>query len=323
MSLSKIANLLKRGNRFLFTTHKDPDGDGIGSMLALGKSLRLEGKEATFLTEEPLTSPFTHLKGAEEVVQRVDPCSSFDALIVLDCAERSRMGRVGGQIEGIRPLVNIDHHETNDLFGDLNYLDPKSSSTGEMIFRLIKRAKLPLPFEVAENLFVAIHTDTGSFRYSNTTAGAFKIASELMSYGVKPWEVSRKMTDHYTPSRLALLKMALGTIEFHYGGRIGMMTLSNHLYQEAHAQRADGERFIDFPRYVEGVEIAVLIRQTGKEEYKFSLRSNERVDVGQLALRFGGGGHARAAGFEGRGAVGSLKKEFLDEAIEFLNGKTH
>lgn len=323
MSLSEISAALKSGRRFLLTTHKDPDGDGIGSMLALGRSLSMVKKEVVLFAEEPLPPPYDLLKGAEGVADRVEAKEDFDAVIALDCAEESRLGNLNGCLAHRKLLINIDHHETNDFFGDLNLVDPGSSSTGEVVFGILKQTNLPIDFEVAENLFVAIQTDTGSFRYSNATPSAFKAAAELMEYGVKPWEVSQKIMDHYPQSRLSLLQLALDTVEFHHQGRIGLMTLSSDLYDKAHADRVDGERFVDYPRYVEGVEMAVLIRQIGEDNYKFSLRSNDQLNVGKLALKFGGGGHARAAGFEAHGSLESLKKDFLEEAVKFLNGKTH
>ena len=321
MSLSKIATALSEGEHFLLIAHKDPDADAIGSMLALGKALTDAKKEVILLAEKPVSPPYIHMKGADRIVQSFDPEKNIDFIIALDCSDIGRLGGCLGGLEKKRPLVNIDHHATNDSFGDLNLIDPKSSSTGELVARLVKAAGLPFGMEVAENIFSAIQADTGSFRYDNTTPASMKLGAEMMEYGVKPWEISRRLTDEYSLARLKLLELGLHTIEFHYDGRLGMMTLSLEMFEKAGAQQSESERFVDYPRSVAGVEIAALIRQTGKEDYKFSLRSNIRVDVASLASRFGGGGHIRAAGFESRGPIEALKQDFLREASLFLDDR--
>jgi phosphoesterase RecJ-like protein len=321
--LNKIAALLKDGKRFLLATHKDPDGDGLGSMLALGQALLNAHKEVVFVTEAPVPPPFDLLQGAENIVQEFEPSKRFDGVLVLDCGDKERLGGLQRLIEERRPLINIDHHETNDFFGDLNLVETKVSSTAEMVLALIRSAGLPMSHAVAENLFVAIQTDTGSFRYENTTSKCLRIAAEMLDFGVKPWEVSRRVMDSYSVSRLTLLRMALGAMEFHHHGKIGVMTISSELFEKSNARQEDSEKFVDYPRYVNGVEIAVLIRQTGVDEYKFSLRSNNHANVARLALKFGGGGHARAAGFEAHGSIGDLKTHFLEEAARLLDGSNN
>ena len=317
--IDSVVGALKEGRRFLLVTHKDPDVDGIGSMLSLGKAMLNAKKNVVLLADDPVVAPISRLKGAEKIVRGVDAEEYFDAVVALDCSEFSRLGGSLGSLEGLVPLINIDHHETNDFFGDLKFIDPDSSSTGELVFRVIKLAGFPLDLEVAENIFAAIQADTGSFSYGNSTPESLRIAAEMIEYGVKPWEVSRNMIN-YTLARLKLLQMALGTIEFHYGDKIGMMVLSSDMFERARAHRLDGERFVDYPRFVSGVEIAVLIRQTGEHGYKFSIRSNGRVNVARLASRFGGGGHAMAAGFECSRPIEEFKRNFLREAGRLLDG---
>ena len=318
-TLEKVAMALKVGKRFLLTNHKEPDGDGIGSMLALGQALLGANKDVVLFTEKPVPEPFDQLRGADRIIHDLNDKEEFDAVVILDCGEIDRLGNSGNSLRK-HTIINIDHHETNDFFGDLNLVKADFSSTGELVFGVIKTAGLPMSYDVAENIFTAIQTDTGSFSYDNTTPNAFKIAAEMLAYGVKPGEVSRKIMGNYRFSRLALLELALGTIEFYHRGQIAVMTLTGDLFELAGANCMDSERFVDYPRFVVGVEIAVLIRQNGENEFKFSLRSNGRVNVALLALKFGGGGHARAAGFERYGSVEQVKKEFLEEAAAFLDG---
>ena len=319
ISLNRIASVLREGSCFLLMTHRDPDPDGIGSMLALGKALLNAKKDVVLLTEKPVSGPENVLKGADKIVQHLDFEKHLDGVVVLDCGETERVGGPPGCLEGRKPLINIDHHETNTFFGDLNLVDANTSSAGELVFRVIEQARLPMDSEVAENIFVAIQADTGSFMYQNTTAESLKTAARMVDYGARPWEISRKMMGEYGVSRLKLLEMALSNIEFHHRGEVGMISLSLEMFERAQAYRADSEKFIDYPRFMSGVELAVLIRQTGENDYEFSLRSNDRVNVARLASLFGGGGHARAAGFKCHGSMGDLKKDFLKEAARFLD----
>ncbi len=324
-SLTRIAGVLKRGQRFLMMTHKDPDIDGLGSMLALGKSLADMGKETVMLIQKAIHPPLTLLTGAEKmsVISKSGgfPVShgKFDAVLALDCAERGRLGVYEDLWQDRGLTINIDHHETNSFFGEINLVDANSSSTGELVYRLIKIGGFPLDYEIAENLFSAIQSDTGSFRFSNTTSAAMIISADLMEYGVKPWEISQKIMSGYGPVRLKLLAMALSNVEFYGEGKIGMMVLSTDMFQRSGARRSDSEGFVDFPRYVNGVELAVMIMEKDEDLYKFSLRSNRWVNVAELASQFGGGGHVRAAGFTCNGNLETLKRDFLFEAGRLLN----
>jgi len=318
-SLGKIAAVLAEGKRFLLMTHKDPDGDGLGSMLALGKSLSDAGKEVSLLAQDPIHPPMNLLKGADEIVNMPDVNGDFDAAVALDCAEKSRLGEFENHLGAYRLVINIDHHETNESFGDLNLIEPASSSTGELVFRLLEEAGLPMGADVAENIFAAIQADTGSFRYSNTTAEALRIGATLIERGADPWEISRKLMDSYSLPRLRLLGMTLSTIECHHEGSIAIMILSQEMFQKAGAQQSDSERFVDYPRFILGVELGVLIRETGENGCKFSLRSNSWLNVARLASRFGGGGHARAAGFTSQGSLEDAKNDFLKETGRFLD----
>jgi bifunctional oligoribonuclease and PAP phosphatase NrnA len=317
--LERIASLLTRGGRFLVTTHRDPDVDGVGSMLALGLALIDSGKEVVLLTEKALHNPLNQLKGADLIVQGLKAEMAFDCVFVLDCGDLERLGSTWKQVERLRPLINIDHHETNTGFGHVNLVDPGSSSTAELVYEVIKSSGLFIDARVAENIFAAIQADTGSFVYDNTTPGAMMIAAEMLEYGIRPWEISRKFLNEYSLSWLKLLAMCLETIELHHGGAIGMINVS--LEMQDGADDVDGGRLVEYPRLLSGVEVAVLIKETGEGEYRVSLRSNSRVNVAVLASLFGGGGHSRAAGFDWQGSMERLKESFLEAAVRFLDEK--
>lgn len=328
-TLKRVAGVLSEGHRFLMMTHEDPDVDGLGSMLALGKSLTDLGKEVVILIQKPIQPPLSLLSGAEEMFTLLKPCRvseserKFDAVLALDCAERERLGLCVSLWPGDGlTTINIDHHETNTFFGRYNLVDANGSSTGELVYRLIRTGDFPMDDTVAENLFAAIQSDTGSFRYSNTTSSAMRIAADLLEYGVNSWRIYRRTMNGYGPARLKLLAGALARVEFHNKGRIGMMILSREMFEESGARGSDCEGFVDYPRYIDGVELAVMIREKDENTYKFSIRSNAWVNVAELASRFGGGGHVRAAGFTRNGHLATLKKDFLLEADRFLKLET-
>ena len=201
---------------------------------------------------------------------------------------------------------------------EINLVVSHSSSTGELVFQLIKKAGFSINKLIAEDLFAAIQADTGCFKYENTTPESFRIASELLEYGVSPWDIYRNTNEQYTLQVLKLLELALGTIELHYNGRLGIIIITSDMIKKAGAYPGDSERFISYPRFIAGVEIAALIRQVGEYNYKISLRSNTDINVAMLAAVFGGGGHARAAGFELNGELSALKKRFIEEVSNFL-----
>ncbi len=317
--IEQIVAVLREKDKFLLLTHKDPDLDGIGSMIALGYGLKRRGKKAVLFSETELEAPLSNIKGADEIIQELDMEEGFDATIALDCSDINRLGRAKQVAMSNRPLINIDHHETNDYFGDINLVAADSSSTGELVFKLIKKASFPIDILMAEDLFAAIQADTGCFKYENTTPESLHIASELLKYGVNPWEVYRRTNEQYTVSVLKLLELALGTIELHHNGKLGIISITSDMIKRAGAYPGDSERFISYPRFIAGVEVAALIRQIGDNDYKFSLRSNGYINVAKLAANFGGGGHVRAAGFECKGELSILKKRFIDEVSKFFN----
>jgi len=324
MVLNTIADILKKGERFFLASHKDPDGDAIGSLLALGEALILSGKDVALFNEGPIPDSFASLKGIERIVNNFNPEAGFDALLVLDCANLERVGNMCFHLSKIRPLINMDHHKNNSQFGDLNLVDPDSSSVGEIVYRLIKLADLPMNVAIAENIFAAIQTDTGSFRYENTTREAFRIAGEMLGWGVSSWKISRKIMDGYTLKKLRLLESTLKTVELHHAGKVALITITKQMLSKAGADDFDSERFVDYPRFLSDVEIAALIKEIGEDYYKFSLRSNDWVNVADLANHFGGGGHPCAAAFTREGSLEVVKQDFLSKARSFLdNGHFH
>ncbi len=316
----QIVEILKGKKRFLLLTHKDPDPDGIGSMLALGKALSNAGKEVCLLTKQPLHSPLDLMPGSQRIVQQSVFEEEPGTIVALDCGDINRIGGSENCIRGKYFMVNIDHHESHDFFGHVNLVDPKSSSTGEMIYRVIKSAGFSFDPEIAANIFTAIQADTGSFRYSNTTAASLKIAGEMIDHGADANKTFLMMNSETSVGRMRLMEMAMGAVEFHCNGRVGMVVLTSEMFNQAQASWEDSERFVDYLRYLSGVELAVLIREVEDQKYKVSMRSNNTLNVAGLANLFGGGGHAKAAGFECHRSIEPFKKDFLLEAGKILSG---
>lgn len=318
--VAEILDHLSNHKRYVLMTHVDPDADGIGCMLALGRSLADAGKDVLLLTPQTLEGPLRNLKGSDRIVAGLRPNPRCDVAVALDCAEKSRLGDLADFFDQHDHTLNIDHHETNDGFADVNLIDSAASSTGELVYHILKKGNVSVHSEVASNLLAAIQTDTGSFKYTNTTPAAMRMGAELIKAGARPWEISREIMDGYGVERLKLLEMALSTLEFYFHDRLGMMTLRRHMFEQAGAGSTDSERFVDYPRFVHGVQVAATLREIDTDHYKFSLRSDQRVDVAQLAANFGGGGHKRAAGFECHGPVDQIKQDFLKMVGRFLNG---
>ncbi len=323
MSLNSICRILLEKTNFLIMTHKDPDADGIGSMLALGKVLSNADKDVVLLTEKPVHAPVNLLSGCDGIVHEIDPEKKFDVVIALDCGDRDRIGAPKKCFEGVTPLINIDHHQSRDLFGDYNLVDSNSSSTGELISRVIKEAGFPLDSDIAENLFAAIKADTGSFNHDNTSAEALRTAAEMVENGADPRQISLKLSAKFSRSKMKLLELALGVVEFYNEGMIGIVILTAEIFDQAQARQEDSDQFVDHLRSISGVELAVIVRETDQDTYKFSMRSNGRLNVANLASMFGGGGHAKAAGFEYRESIGTLRKKFLKEAGKLLSATSN
>ena len=297
---------------FLVTSHMNPEGDAIGSALAVAISLETIGKEVTVYNQDPTPENLRFLPMSDAVVHEVNNPRHFDAAIILDCADLNRLGKDAKKIGEIKRTINIDHHKTNDRFGDFVFVDPDSSSTAEIMYGLIKDIPVRITQEIATNIYTGILTDTGSFCYSNTSAEVLEIAGELVRRGVNPSFVAEEVYERQSVSKLRLLGSALNTLEILDKGRIGSMKVSLPMLMAAGATPDLTENMVNYPKSIRGVEVAVLFRELSKDHYKVSLRSNERVDVADVAKEFGGGGHAKASGCIIRGNLPEVEAQVFN-----------
>ncbi len=311
---------LRRGQRFALMLHVRPDGDSIGSSLALGLALRRLGKTAVLVRADDLPANLLFLPGIEEFVHYSEVGGEFDAAVFLDCGDLDRIGPAKILVERARRLVNIDHHPSNQRFGDVNVIEPRAAAAGEVAHALIRELGVSLDFPIACALYVALITDTGSFRYENTSAATHEIAAELLRAGVKPAEVARAVWEDRSLSSLRLLQAALAALEVSGDGRLAWTTLTREDFQRAGAHSLESEGIVNYPRTLRGVEIAALFLEEAPGEVKVSLRSNRRVDVSLIASHFGGGGHARAAGCTIRAPLAEARELVLARAREALGG---
>lgn len=290
---------IRQGNRFLLTSHINPDGDAIGSALGLARLLRRMGKGAVVWNRDPTPTVYRPLPGSERIHVGEEPPAGFpdmfDAIIVLECPSPDRTG-IDKHLSA-RPVINIDHHLGNQCYGSVNWVDSAAPAVGEMVYRLAQGLKLDLDPETASCLYLTLVTDTGGFRFSNATPAAFEAAAALVRDGAHPEQVSQWL---YESQPLPVVRLAgemLRTLEVHEDGRIATARLTQEMFERVGASPGDSEGLIDFPRSVAGVEAVALIRQREDGTHKVSLRSRGEVDVEKIARHHGGGGHRNAAGF--------------------------
>ena len=304
--IAAILDVIGRGERFLVCSHSRPDGDAVGSVLAMGMLLEAMGKRADLFTADRIPAVYRALPGAEAIscVMRVH--GRYDAAILLECDSLDRT-----RLRGLQPfyLVNIDHHATGRAFAQLNWIDRDAASVGELVYRLIKAARVHLSPAMAQCLYTTILTDTGSFRYGATRASTFALAAELARAGADPVRIAREIYFSTAMSKLLLLGAALTTLTRE--GRLAWLSVSHQDMVRTCAAEEDSEGIVDYAISLAGVEAAVFLRELPEGRIRASLRSKGRVDVASLAVAMGGGGHENAAGITLDGQLHRALEEVL------------
>jgi phosphoesterase RecJ-like protein len=318
--LERVAEVVRGADSILLTTHVSPDGDGIGSGLGLARALSAQGKQAALCLADPIPPFLDFLEGASYVLQEVPNTRHWDLVISLDCGEWDRLGGAPGERELFGTVVNLDHHRSNERFGDIDVILPEVAATGMLAYWLLERVGARPDPKAAQALYTAIATDTGFFCYSNTNTDVFEVAAELTRAGASPYESHHAVHENHSPGRLHMMGEALRLLEYHGDGRIGILPLDGDIYQRAGATPDDAEGLVELPRSVASVEVAVMIRpmDTG-DGFKASLRSKRQVDVSQVAEAFGGGGHARAAGCRLDGPLENARDQLVAAIQRQLN----
>ena len=290
---SVLAPFGRAGGRALMLGHVHPDADVLGTLLALGLALEARGWSVTYGGPHPAPAALGFLPGVERY-RRLDALDGvFDVAVLTDCPNPERTeGLIEHARRGSKIVLNIDHHPDNRRYGDVNWVDLSAAATGEMIYELLVALEVPLTPAIATNLFTAVHTDTGSFRYSNVTPRTFRIAAALVAAGAEPAAVSQALYERRAPDTLRWLGEALQRVEVTDGGRLAWLALPWDAVPEA---LVESEELVNYPRSIATVRVACLFRERGGQ-VKVSLRGKGDVDVQRIAARFGGGGHRNAAG---------------------------
>ncbi|WP_438448266.1 DHH family phosphoesterase [Gorillibacterium sp. sgz5001074] len=309
-------------DRFLVVSHVNPDGDAIGSTLAVGHMLEQLGKSYIMMNEGAVPAKFSLLPGYADIrdysAWGSQDKPEFQAVIAVDCADYERIGRVREWFPDAVPLLNIDHHPTNDAYGTANLIHPEAAATAQVLYDLTVTMALPWTKPFSTCIYTGLLTDTGGFRYSNTTPKVMQIASEMLRQGVNGNELADQLLEKLTFSHISILRKALSNLNFTSDKKIAWMSVSLDDIREAGADGGDMDGLVNYPRNVEGVEVGLLFKQSGNLLYKVSLRSAGLADVSAIAQRFGGGGHIRAAGCTVQGTLQEAVQQVLTEVERAL-----
>ena len=318
---SRIVESLRESETCCVAGHVRPDGDCIGSQLALAIALQNEGKRVVCWNEDPVPQKLAFLD-RERLFQPPQPGQAFDCVIATDCASYERLGKVTPCIARRKLLINLDHHESNTRYGDLNWVLGHTPSTGEIIFRLLKAAGWPITPPIADCLFTAVSTDTGSFQYPSTRPSSFQVAGELVHRGANLSLICNEVYQSYPLSRVRLLKHLYNRFRLTHDDRIAYCWLKKADYERTGASPADSEGLIDHIRDIEPVVIACVFEELEPELTRLSLRSkNEQVSVNEIAAQFGGGGHPAAAGARIPGRPLGVQRRVIAALKKALNPK--
>jgi len=317
-SAVKVAEIIAEKNSFLILPHVSVDGDDLGSMLAMGMSLKKMGKRAVLFCQDRIPDSFSLISGKYPILQEI-PKERFDAAILLECSDWGRLPE-GIDVNGSADMIiNIDHHPDNTFYGDVNWVDPSSAAVGEMVFELIKRLNSPLDIDIATSLYMAILTDTGAFQYSNVTARTHAIISELLAFPIDVNAISRSIYREMDYEVLKLMGKMFSGSRRTSDGRLVWATLTSEMFKKTGAGDENIQHFVDGLSQAKGAEVTVLFKEMNGESNKFkvSLRSNT-IPVNEVAALFGGGGHRQAAGCTLDGPIGSSRRKVLSAVKALL-----
>ncbi len=313
-----LAMLFSQSRRILLMTHINPDGDALGSLLGCGLALEAQGKAVTMHCQGGGNPIYSFLPGVERVSADPGRPEDYDLAVLLDCHSLKRAGELALPMAAVTTLAVIDHHVVETELPVHALVDEGASAAAELVFYVLNEMGADITPEIAANLFVAISTDTGSFSYENTSPGALSVASELVRAGAAPWDAFQKLYMKKPLGRLQLLGLALKDMELHYGGKVGALSVTTDMMTVTGTTSADTDGFVEYPRSVEGVELAVFFREREKGGCKVSLRSRGRVNTAALASEFGGGGHRNAAGFFIAEPLVKARKMVMESAARYL-----
>ena len=306
--IQKIIKEINSAKSFLLTSHENPDGDAIGSTLALASFLRKTGKEVCVHLCDPVPELYAFMPGVESVQLHI-PDQDFDLAFVLDVGELRRAGKAFSQFKRVGKYINLDHHLGCELFGTYNLIDHQAAATGVLVYRILTAFGYKIDLETALCLYISIVTDTGSFHYSNSNREAFMIAGEMVDCGINAWDVAEQIYENQPLKRLELLSLALATLDVINNGLVASITVTTDMFTQVNADPELTDGFVNYPRSIKGVEVAIFFRQINEQSYKVGFRSKGKVNVAKFAALLGGGGHHNAAGCTVDGTLEVVKSK--------------
>jgi len=314
--LSRIVDAISSRRRFVLSSHARPDGDSIGSQLAMSYALKTLGKEVTLINADLAPAPLLAFPGVPGIRISPEAVGDFDAAIIMECGD---LGRTG--VKGLERfyVINIDHHPGNTGYGQINWFDPKAAACGEMVFDLVRALGVALSVEIATHIYLAILTDTGSFHYSSISPKTFDISRQCLEAGVDPVLVARNVYDSNNMGRLKLFGAVLSAMQIDQTGRIAIVYLDHEMARAAGGTYEDTEGLINLPLTVKEIQAVVFFKQAEHDDYRVSMRSKGDIDIGAVAKEFGGGGHKNAAGCSVTGAIDALQKTFVEKILRAID----
>jgi len=310
--LRQIAQILRANHSFVLMSHLRPDGDALGCVIALALCLKGLGKQVKVWNEDGMLDKYRYLPSSDLVTLPPSEPEEFDVAIALDTGVENRLGTCLKSIKQAKIWINIDHHISNARYGDFVHVDPTAPATGQILFELFRSDDLPITPEIADNLFVAISTDTGSFQYPNTTARTYEIGAELLKAGVNVGKLSQQMYESHPRRRILLLRELLNTMQFSCNNQVASFALSMATIEKLGVKSEDTEGLIDTLRGIEGVIVAAFLEEIPQGKVRISLRSKDpKIDVCKICALYGGGGHTLAAGARTRGNLPEVQEKVL------------
>jgi bifunctional oligoribonuclease and PAP phosphatase NrnA len=312
---AEICDAILRRQRFVITSHARPDGDAIGSQLAMAYALRQLGKDVQLVDKDPTPPQFQWLPGVREIQVSPTVHGQFDAAIVMECGDLSRTG-----VDGFEKyfVINIDHHPGNRNFGAINWFDERAAACGEMVFDLIAALGVRLTPEIATHIYVTILTDTGGFHFSHITPHTFEICRLCTEAGAQPEAIARAVYDNSTRGRLQLMGAVLHNLEFESNGRAAFAALTLELLERTGATHEDSDGLINLPLTVKEIQAVAFFKEIAPESFRISMRSKGDIDVNRVANVFGGGGHKNAAGCTLNGPYAEVRRKIVDQLTAVL-----
>jgi phosphoesterase RecJ-like protein len=321
--IEDIRHILEDCRRILVASHIDPDGDAIGTQLAFASYLRNLEKEVFLVREAEVPAKYRFLYGIDSItdVNSYDKDFSVDAALILECPNVTRIGQARRLLTPEVKIINIDHHQDNEGFGDVNWVDTQASSVGEMAFEYFSRVGYRISTETAEQLYTAVLTDTGRFRYSSTSSRTMAVVGQLIEAGADPQKICDNVYYNMRPSTMKLIGKVLNSVEFFDKGSICLLALTRQMLDQCGAEDSEAEGIVDFTLFTRGVLVGALLKGGNPGRTKVSLRSRDDIDVAALASRFGGGGHPNASGCVIPLPLPEAKKELIKLLREARDGR--